>query len=89
MIKINTSLTPESLHNKISKLFDLSAVKIRSLEQSWKPAHGAPVLTALTASPIYTPAAIEIEILPTFTQLIPSSERAAVNRVPARVNLTQ
>ncbi len=45
MIEINASLTPESLHHKIATLFDLSAEKIRSLEQSWKPEQGAPVFT--------------------------------------------
>lgn len=45
MIHINASLAPENLRAKIIKLFDLSAHKIRSLEQAWTPAQGAPVFT--------------------------------------------
>jgi unsaturated chondroitin disaccharide hydrolase len=46
MIPIRTDLTPEKLEPAIRRLFELSAAKIRSLEQSWEPAQGAPVFTS-------------------------------------------
>ena len=44
-IKINPHLTAQKLRPRIERLFELSAGKILSLEQAWKPAHGAPVFT--------------------------------------------
>jgi unsaturated chondroitin disaccharide hydrolase len=45
MIQVRSDLSPESLKNKIHRLFELSAGKIHSLEQAWNPAKGAPVFT--------------------------------------------
>jgi unsaturated chondroitin disaccharide hydrolase len=45
MIQIRPDLTPNSLLPKIRRMFDLSAVKIRSLEGTWSPANGSPVCT--------------------------------------------
>ena len=45
MIRIS-GLTPAGLEPKLRRLFDLSAAKIHSIEQSWEPSHGAPVFTA-------------------------------------------
>ena len=45
MIRIDTALTPGSLRRDIDRLFDLSARKIRLLEESWDPRSGAPVFT--------------------------------------------
>src|ERR1043166_1538915 len=44
-IRIDTRLTPQRLLRKIQRLFEVSAQKILSLERTWKPEHGAPVLT--------------------------------------------
>jgi unsaturated chondroitin disaccharide hydrolase len=44
-IKIDRKLTPQKLVPKIERLFDLSAQKLLGLEQTWKPAQGAPVFT--------------------------------------------
>ena len=44
-VKINYQLTPRKLLPRIERLFELSAGKIISLEQAWKPSHGAPVFT--------------------------------------------
>jgi unsaturated chondroitin disaccharide hydrolase len=45
MIQIRNDLTPQSLEKKIRSLFEHSAAKIRSLDQTWKPEAGAPVFT--------------------------------------------
>ena len=45
MIQIDRTRTPRDLLGKINNLFELSAVKIHSLETSWNPANGAPVFT--------------------------------------------
>src|SRR5436309_1947825 len=45
MIQIRPDLTPSSLLPKVRRMFDLSAVKIRSLEDTWSPANGSPVCT--------------------------------------------
>ena len=45
MIRIDSPRTPKDLLAKVNRLFELSAHKIRSLEDSWRPAHGAPVFT--------------------------------------------
>ena len=46
MIPIRTDLTPEKLEPQVRRLFELSAAKIRSIEQSWEPSQGAPVFTS-------------------------------------------
>ncbi len=46
MIPLPNDLTPERLEPKLRRLFDLSAAKIRSIEQSWEPSQGAPVFTS-------------------------------------------
>jgi hypothetical protein len=45
MIQFDRLRTPKDLLEKIDHLFELSAGKIRSLEQSWSPSSGAPVFT--------------------------------------------
>jgi hypothetical protein len=45
MIRIREDLTPAALEKKVKALFDTSAQKIKSLNASWKPEHGAPVFT--------------------------------------------
>ena len=45
MIQLNPKLTPASLLPKLRRLFELSAQKIRSIEQTWSPAQGSPVCT--------------------------------------------
>src|SRR3954447_3057674 len=45
MIQIQNSLSAEQLGSKIKRLFEVSAQKIDSLNQTWKPADGAPVFT--------------------------------------------
>src|SRR6266545_7325331 len=44
-MKINTQLRVAGLKQKLVRLFDVSAVKIRSIEKTWNPARGAPVFT--------------------------------------------
>ena len=44
-LKINPYLTAQKLRPKVERLFELSAGKIISLEQAWKPSQGAPVFT--------------------------------------------
>ena len=44
-MRINTTLTPQALEQKLHRVFSASAAKIRSLEESWIPAQGAPVFT--------------------------------------------
>src|SRR5690348_6076276 len=44
-LKINQELTPRKLLPQINRLFDLSARKILSLEQTWREGRGAPVFT--------------------------------------------
>jgi hypothetical protein len=46
MIQIRRDLTPSALVPKLHRLFELSAAKIRSLEDSWSPDKGSPVCTA-------------------------------------------
>ncbi|HTS27032.1 MAG TPA: hypothetical protein VMH81_14250 [Bryobacteraceae bacterium] len=46
MIAPRTDLTPQALAPKLRRLFDLSAAKIRSIEESREPSQGAPVFTA-------------------------------------------
>jgi hypothetical protein len=45
MIVVDRARTPRDLLPKIERLFAVSADKIRALEDSWKPADGAPVFT--------------------------------------------
>jgi unsaturated chondroitin disaccharide hydrolase len=45
MLHIRQDLTAQSLMPKVRRLFELSAAKIRSLENSWDPAQGSPVFT--------------------------------------------
>jgi hypothetical protein len=44
-IRIDHRLTARTLAPRIERLFDLSAQKILSLEKTWEPARGAPVVT--------------------------------------------
>src|SRR5438034_7006604 len=43
--KIDLTLTPQKLVPKITRLFELSAQKILSIEKTWKPERGAPGFT--------------------------------------------
>src|SRR6476661_6013992 len=45
MIQIDRTRRPKDLLGKLNTLFELSAAKIHSLEESWNPANGAPVFT--------------------------------------------
>src|SRR5438128_246107 len=45
MIQLRPELTAASLLPKVRRMFDLSAVKIRALEDTWLPANGSPVCT--------------------------------------------
>jgi hypothetical protein len=45
MIQIRTDLSPATLLPKLHRLFELSAAKIRSIEQTWSPSQGSPVCT--------------------------------------------
>src|SRR5262249_4844230 len=42
MIRLDRTRSPRDLAAKIARLFDLSAGKIRSIEDAWRPADGAP-----------------------------------------------
>jgi unsaturated chondroitin disaccharide hydrolase len=44
-LRIDHRLTARALVHRIERLFDLSGQKILSLEKSWEPARGAPVVT--------------------------------------------
>jgi len=45
MIESDSTLSPQKLRPKLERLFELSAVKIRALDQAWNPSHGTPVFT--------------------------------------------
>lgn len=45
MLRIQLTLTPEELVPAVTRLFELSASKVRNLHQTWNPADGAPVFT--------------------------------------------
>jgi unsaturated chondroitin disaccharide hydrolase len=45
MLQIDFELSPHKLRSKLERLFDLSAAKIRAIEQVWDPAIGPPVVT--------------------------------------------
>jgi len=44
-MRIDSSLTADSLESKVKRLFELSGEKIRLLESSWDPKQGTPVFT--------------------------------------------
>jgi unsaturated chondroitin disaccharide hydrolase len=44
-IQLDSRLTPQRLVPQFERLFELSAAKILSLEQTWRPADGTPVFT--------------------------------------------
>ncbi|MGA2039897.1 MAG: glycosyl hydrolase [Bryobacteraceae bacterium] len=44
-MEIRTDLTPAALAGKLHRLFDLSAQKIQSLQETWQPSQGSPVFT--------------------------------------------
>src|SRR4029453_14449834 len=46
MIRVDRRRAPRELLPKIARLFELSANKIRSIEETWRPEDGAPVFTA-------------------------------------------
>src|SRR5829696_523358 len=45
MMQLETLRAPRDLMPKIARVFELSAAKIRSIEDSWRPQDGAPVFT--------------------------------------------
>jgi len=45
MIRLRSNLSPAALLPKLRRLFELSASKIRSLEDTWSPENGSPVCT--------------------------------------------
>ena len=45
MIRVDAHRSPRDLAPKITRLFELSAHKIRSIEDTWRPDDGAPVFT--------------------------------------------
>jgi len=46
MMHLDTRRSPRDLSAKIGRLFELSAAKIRSIEDAWRPEDGAPVFTS-------------------------------------------
>jgi hypothetical protein len=44
-MEIRSDLTPAALTPKLHRLFNLSARKIHSLDETWQPSHGSPVVT--------------------------------------------
>jgi rhamnogalacturonyl hydrolase YesR len=46
MIRTQPELTPAVLLPKVRRMFELSAAKIHSIEDSWAPSQGSPVITA-------------------------------------------
>jgi len=46
MMHLDTRRSPRDLSAKIARLFELSAAKIRSIEDAWRPEDGAPVFTS-------------------------------------------
>jgi unsaturated chondroitin disaccharide hydrolase len=45
-MNIDFSISPSSLKGSVARLFELSASKIRSIDNAWNPAAGAPVFTS-------------------------------------------
>src|SRR5947208_12000250 len=46
MIDIASAPAPDALLPKLHRLFELSAAKIRLIENGWRPEQGSPVFTA-------------------------------------------
>ena len=46
MVDLSTAPAPAALLPKLRRLFELSAAKIRSIENGWRPESGSPVFTA-------------------------------------------
>jgi unsaturated chondroitin disaccharide hydrolase len=46
MIQIDSELSADKLRPRLERLFELSAAKIRAIEQAWDPVSGPPVVTA-------------------------------------------
>ena len=46
MVDLSTAPAPAALLPKLHRLFELSAAKIRSIENGWRPESGSPVFTA-------------------------------------------
>ena len=44
-MRLDRTRTPQELLPRIDRMFELSAAKIRALEQRWNPRDGAPVFT--------------------------------------------
>ena len=44
-VRLERRLSPRDLMPKIARVFELSAAKIRSIEETWRPENGAPVFT--------------------------------------------
>jgi hypothetical protein len=44
-MRTDRRLSPRDLLPKVARLFELSAGKIRSIEDAWRPEDGAPVFT--------------------------------------------
>ena len=44
-MKINLTVTPQSLQKKTSRVFELAGQKIRAIDAAWDPAKGTPVFT--------------------------------------------
>jgi len=45
MVQTQSHLTAAALAGKVRRLFELSAAKIRSIEERWEPSQGSPVFT--------------------------------------------
>jgi unsaturated chondroitin disaccharide hydrolase len=46
MIRPQSDLSPAALLPKVRRMFELSATRIRSIEKSWAPSQGSPVITS-------------------------------------------
>src|SRR6187402_671861 len=44
-IRIDSSITPQTLRKPIERMFALSAEKIHAIEKNWNPSRGTPVFT--------------------------------------------
>ncbi len=45
MLKIDDTITPKALQDKLNRMFDLAGQKITAIENSWDPSRGTPVFT--------------------------------------------
>jgi hypothetical protein len=45
VMKINVTLTPQKLHKKTARVFELAGQKIRAIDAAWDPSKGTPVFT--------------------------------------------